>query len=219
MSPLIPEPLFPGDDGLADPAVLAALEASDQELVQALKGTRLYVAVIAQLLSTDAEGKEKESEMALAIVQQGSHSLLPVFTNIAALSRWRSDARPVQVLAEAAGLQTLTDDMAGLLIDQVRTLTGPALRALVFDFQLLPVAQDPIVEQALEAAIALHDEIVTAWMEPSEDVDAVVNLLIPTMYSDDAARVAGAVASWLAADPNVRLRTSKGFDVQVVTAR
>lgn len=219
MPPVIPEPLFPGDDGSADPALLAALGEQDGVLVSALKGKRLFVAVIAQLVSTDDEGKEKESDMALAILKQHDQTFLPVFTDVSGLLQWRSDARPVQVLAEAAALQAFTDEMTGLLIDQHRALTGPALRALIFDFPLVPISQDPVVEQALEAAIALHEEIVTAWMEPGDEVDAVVNLLIPTLHSEHASRVAGAVASWLAADPNLRLRTSKGFDVQVVTAR
>lgn len=217
--PAIPEPLFPDDDGLSDPGVLLALKGSDQELIDALRGKRLYVAVLSQLVSTNADGGEKESEMALALLAYQGAKALPVFTSLAALETWRADARPVQVVAEAAALQALTDEMVGIIIDGDRALTGRALRALIFNFPLIDVYQDPVVEQALDAAIAPHDQIVTAWLEESAEVDATINLLIPTVHSEDASRIAGAVASWMASDPNVRLRTSKGFDVQVVTAR
>lgn len=217
--PAIPEPLFPHDDGLADPDILGALDADDQSLISALRSKRLYVAVVSHLVSTHDDGGEKESEMALALISFEGRNALPVFTSLEALMQWRSDARPVQVVAEAAALQAITDDMVGLLIDGKRALTGPALRALVFDFPLLPVHQDPAVEAALDAAIAPHEEVVTAWLDVGQEVDAVINLLIPSVHSEDASRIAGAVAAWMAADPNVRLRTSKGFDVQVVTAR
>lgn len=217
--PTIPQPLFPNDDGRANPKVLSALLESDQELVEALKGQRVFVAVLSQLISSDDTGGEKESEMALAVLSHEGSRALPIFTSIDALKNWREDARPVHVLAEAAGLQAITDEMSALIIDNTRVLGGPALRALVFDFPLVPVAQDPVVEAALEAAIAPHEEVVTAWLDVSDDVDATVNLLIPSLHSESASRVASAVAAWMAADPNVRLRTSKGFDVQVVTAR
>lgn len=216
---IIPEPLFPDDDGLADPQILAALGSPDQELVSALRGKRLYVAVVSTLISRDEQGSEKESEMALALLDFGGRSALPVFTSMESLISWRSDARPVQVLAEAAGFQAISDQMMGLIIDGHRALTGTALHALVFDFPLTAIHQDPVVEQALEAAIAPHEEIVTAWLDDSEEVDAVITLLIPSLHHEEASRIAGAVASWMASDPNVRLRTNKGFDVQVVTAR
>lgn len=217
--PAIPQPLFPDDDGRASPEVLAVLDGTDQELIDALRGKRLFVGVISNLLGVNDDGSEKESEMALAVLSHKDSTALPVFTSIESLMSWRPDARPVQVLAEAAAMQAITEEMSALVIDARRTLEGPPLRALVFDFPLVPVHQDPVVEAALEAAIAPHDEVVTAWLDQSDDVDAVVNLLIPTISSESASRVASAVASWLAADPNVRLRTSKGFDVQVVTAR
>lgn len=216
---LIPQPLFPDDDGLADPTLIAALDSEDQELISALRGKRLFVAVLAHLVSVDESGAEKESEMSLAVLNHDGSSALPVFTSIDSLMSWRSDARPVQVLAEAAGLQALSDDMAALIIDNKRVVSGRALRALVFDFPLIPIWQDPVVESALASAIAPHEEVVTAWLDQSQEVDAVVNLLIPTIHGDSASRIASAVASWLADDPVVRLRTSKGFDVQVVTAR
>lgn len=217
--PAIPQPLIPDDDGTANPQLLIALSGTDQELVDALRGQRLFVAVLSNLISKNDDGSEKESEMSLAVISHDGATALPVFSSIDALSSWRRDARPVQVLAEAAALQAVTDEMAAIIIDNHRVLTGPALRALVFDFPLLPIAQDPIVEAALQAAIAPHEEVVTAWLDASDDVDATVNLLIPTIHSESASRVASAVASWLAADPQVRLRTTKGFDVQVVTAR
>lgn len=217
--PQIPQPLFPDDDGTADPEVIKALDAEDDVLVNALRGKRVFVAVVSHLVSSNESGGEKESEMALALLAKQEKSVLPIFTSINALTEWRADARPVQVLAEAAGLQALHDDLVGVVVDRSRELSGRALRALVFDFPLIPIHQDPVVESALQAAIDPHEEVVTAWMSESDDVDAVVSLLIPSLMEKESQRVASAVASWLAADPQVRLRSVRGFDVQVVTAR
>lgn len=217
--PAIPQPLFPDDDGTANPHVLAAFSEDDAHFVEALRSTRVFVPVVAQLLATNDDGSEKESEMALALLQHGERRVLPAFTSIDSLQSWRSDARPVGVAVEAAALQALHDDMLGVLIDGSRLISGPALNAIIFDFPLTAVHEDPLVEQSLESAIALHEEVVTAWLSPAEEVDAVINLLIPTRHHENAPKIARAVAQWLADDPNVRLRTSKGFDVQVVTAR
>jgi len=134
-----------GDDGAADPGLRAALESGDAGAVAAaLAGARVFVGVESRLLELAdpvappeaaavgpragerTGGKpglrgDKNSEMVLAILQLPSGATaLPVFSSVAALSAWRSAARPVPVpaadaCAEAArlGHPTVVVDVAG----------------------------------------------------------------------------------------------------------
>ncbi|WP_131803755.1 SseB family protein, partial [Pseudofrankia sp. BMG5.36] len=139
-----------GDGGEADPRLRAALESGDAGAVAAaLTGARVFVGVESRLLEPadevaavattepdpgrqDAGGhagpprhgphfSEKASEMVLATLRMPSGATaLPVFSSVAALSAWRSAARPVPVpaadaCAEAArlGHGTVVVDVAG----------------------------------------------------------------------------------------------------------
>ncbi|ONH29233.1 SseB family protein [Pseudofrankia asymbiotica] len=139
-----------GDGGEADPRLRAALESGDAGAVAAaLAGARVFVGVESRLLEPadeatavvtaepgpgrqDAGGRsaplghgphlaEKASEMVLATLRMPSGATaLPVFSSVAALSAWRSAARPVPVpaadaCAEAArlGHGTVVVDVAG----------------------------------------------------------------------------------------------------------
>lgn len=222
--PAIPTPFNAGDDGSAVPEVLAALATGDAlTIIEALREQRLFVGVVALLGSTDEHGAEKESEMALAVLEHEGNQVLPVFTSVEALRSWRADARPVAVIAEAAGLQALADGMAGLLIDaaseHVTLLTGQEVRALVLGYALVAFHEDPEVLRALEVAIAGEPAVATAWMEQSADVDAIVTVLIPDLPLDQARPIAERIAEAVAGDERVRLRVEKGIDVQVVAAR
>lgn len=220
--PSIPTPFNAGDDGSANPALLEVLARSDAAaVIEGLREQRLFVGVVALL--ADDSGAEKESEMALALLEHGGAQVLPVFTSIASLQSWRADARPVAVIAEAAGLQVLADGMAGMLVDavdsHVQLLTTREVRALVLGYPLVAVHQDPQVISVLEAAVANEPLAATAWMGPGESVDAVITVLIPDLDADTARPIAERIAETVVADEQVRLRLERGLDVQVVAAR
>ncbi len=150
-----------GDAGEADPRLRAALEAGDEAAVAgALAGARVFVGIESRLIAladpADPEPGpdrgpaaagghrhsprpglrgEKQSEMVLATLRLPSGATaLPVFSSAAALSAWRSAARPVPVAAadacaEAARLGHLTVvvDVAGPVTAtlDVSALAGP----------------------------------------------------------------------------------------------
>ena len=123
-------PQFHGDDGAADPAVLAALAAyaagqgSEHAALNALASSRLLVPVVAVLTEeasgdskaagdneTDGAGngpssglrREKSTEMALpTLIGSDGRAAVLAFTSLDALIRWRPDARPVAVPAARA---------------------------------------------------------------------------------------------------------------------
>lgn len=220
----IPVPFNADDDGRADRALIDALvEGIEVDVVESLREKRLFVGVVALLKSTHEHGGEKESEMALALLEHEGSQVLPVFTSVDSLTRWREDARPVAVLAEAAGLQVIADEMAGLLIDpldvHVSFLGVHAVRALVLGYPLVPFSDDAHVLAVLDEAVSREPAAVTAWIEPSDEVDAVVTVLIPDLPTDQARPIAERIVNAVAGDAQVRLRIERGIDVQVVTAR
>ncbi|MEU2841877.1 SseB family protein, partial [Streptomyces sp. NPDC007076] len=102
----IPDPGYSDDDGTADPALTEALAAWAEDrgavgpVLEALKGTRLLVPVVAVLgeVEEDENGlrREKTSDMAVPTLQAGGRRALPAFTSTASLALWD----PQEMLAD-----------------------------------------------------------------------------------------------------------------------
>ena len=122
------------DDGSADPRLRAALDAGDAGRISAaLVDARLIVGVVA-LPGTE---HASEGEMALALLESSSGArALPAFTDLDALARWRTDARPVPrpatelaAAVQAEGMSALVVDVAGPVPWTVRADEVAALAA------------------------------------------------------------------------------------------
>jgi hypothetical protein len=120
-------PAFQGDDGGADPALVASLlgvDGTGDRLVTALRTlatARVFVPVSAQLIQSDqdtAVADDKHAEMALvSIPGRDGRRAVPAFTSVAALLAWRPDLRPVPVEGARAGRTAVDDGAAALLVD------------------------------------------------------------------------------------------------------
>jgi hypothetical protein len=140
----IPDPGFRGDDGAADPELVAALAAygvaadagrdvSDAHLavLAVLQDTRVLVPVVAVLgeVELDEQGlaHDKTSDMAAVLMtgRDGRTALL-AFTGTPSLRRWNPEARPVPVTVQQAAQAALQDGAAALLVD----VAGPVLCAV-----------------------------------------------------------------------------------------
>ncbi|MFF5407625.1 SseB family protein [Streptomyces misionensis] len=239
----IPDPGFAGDDGSPEPRLAAALaawsedprEATETELLALLADARLLVPVIAVLGETetgpDGRKSEKTSDMAVATLRlPDGRRGLPAFTSLAALGRWRPDARPAPVPAckavEAAwhsGAQTLLIDVGGPVCYE---LSGAALRAVAERRPHLPPSRDPEIADALRTVLARHPVVRRAHLLPTagDDTDARL-VVVPASSGTDnqlpsiAHQLVGAVrdlAADLAADPLLRVRLDRGLDLAVV---
>ena len=179
----VAEPKFPGDDGAADPLVLAALTAyatgqgSEHAALTALSRSRLLVPVVAVLAESDDQGAEKSTEMALPtlVAEDGSRAVL-AFTCLDALKRWRSEARPVPVPAASAWLAG-TQEASAVVIDVAGpvplAVDGARLAALAEGRPVPLPHQDPEVLAALHAALAREPLIVAAAVTtPDQRVSA-----------------------------------------------
>lgn len=231
----IPDPGFADDDGSADAALAAALAAYAEDaraepgVLAALPGARLLVPVVAVLgeAETGPDGlrREKTSDMAVPTIQAADgRRALPAFTSVAALARWRADARPVAVPLHQA-LQALAHEKADtLLIDLAGpapyALTGPALRAVARGrADAGPVTEplaDPEVLGALRAAVAAEPGVLRAHLSPAGDADGTLGLVL----ARDAvvAEVARRIATALAADEVLRSRLVRGLDLALLGA-
>jgi hypothetical protein len=107
----------PSDTGEADPVLVAALAAGDRNRVHTLlPRSRLLVPVVAM-------PSAGEAEMAVAVlVNQAGLRALPVFTGLAALADWRSDARPVPMPGARVIAAAVAEGYDGLVVD----VAGPS---------------------------------------------------------------------------------------------
>lgn len=225
----IPDPGYSDDDGSADPRLSAALAAWAEDrtavgpVLEALKGTRLLVPVVAVLgeVEEDENGlrREKTSDMAVPTLKAGGRTALPAFTSTGSLARWDPAARPVavplhQALRAAAHekADTVVLDLAGPVAFE---LTGPALLALAEGRTTTDPLVDPAVREAVRAAVAAEPAVVRAHLGPGQADGTLALVLDPAAAPAEAAR---AVAGRLAADATLRARLVRGLDLALLPA-
>jgi SseB protein N-terminal domain len=181
----LPSTGFDGDDGTADPALIAVLAAARRDeagvypAYAALAGRRVLVPVVAVLGETEAaetlgpDGeplrRDKDSDMAVVTLVAGDGTkALPVFTSVQALAEWAAEAghpqaRPIPVAVEKAAAAALQEQAAVLLIDLGGPgqfeISGSALRAFAQGRKPLPPAVDPEVMAAIKRVLSSVPEV------------------------------------------------------------
>lgn len=220
----LPQPAadFSGDTGEADAALVAALlaylarpgEDADRELARVLQGSRLLVPVVPQP-GPQGEPAAKGAEMVTMILSSPTgERALPVFSSLAALSAWSPQARPLPVLAEQAALAAAQEDCTVMLIDlgsdHEVVLRPTMLWALAEERPWCPAHADPVVQQAVRAALAGEECVQGATLRQGEPLGAGVLLIeltttasvTPEQLTELTTRIGGC----LARDPQVRPR-------------
>lgn len=117
-----------GDDGSADPALLAALTAfhagkgSAGAVVDAYRTARLLIPLVAEKgeegVGPTGLTVDKTQELSIVTVAApDGRRVLPVFTSVAAMSRWDAAARPVPADGIRTALSAAADDTDLIVID------------------------------------------------------------------------------------------------------
>lgn len=223
MSKHIPDPGFAGDDGSADPALVAALAAwaaggPADPVYAALVDGRVMVPVVARAVNVDAvTGADKETDMMLVTIRgEDGRTALPAFTSLAALVAWNAEARPVPVAASTACLSTVAEQGELLVLDPGGPITfpveGPALRALAQKRVPVPPLADPEVAAAV-AAVAQAEPAITRHRLVASESDSDAVLVFGLHAGTDPAAVARALAGRLAQDPLLRERLDRGLEL------
>ncbi|MBN9196641.1 MAG: SseB family protein [Microbacterium sp.] len=171
------------DDGRADPALLAALEAfhsgiADQvAVVDAYRSARLLIPLIAEKgaagIGTHGLAVDKTQELSIvSVAAPDGRRVLPVFTSVDAMARWDAAARPVPAEGVRTALAAADDDTDMIVIDPGSAtefvLRRPAVWAIGQGVAWEPSFLSPEVFTALQASVAAELAIIDLAVAPGD---------------------------------------------------
>ena len=231
------ESRFSGDDGSAEPRVVAALSAfgagqgSEQTALTALAGSRLLVPIVAVAAGNetgrespghDRVGGEPGAEMSLpTIVGRDGRRAIPAFTSVETLALWRRQARPVPAPAGQVW-RAAAEDGCAVVVDIAGpvpiAIDGARLTALADGRPVPPPQEDPDVLAAVRAAADEQPEIAALSVGgPAGGCDLQLNVtLADGCATADGQETAGRLAAGVMASLAGRLR--RGVAVAVAPA-
>lgn len=165
---------YADDDGTAPPALASALDAfragaaPAEAVVEALRGSRLLVPLIARLggAGVGAHGQtvDKSADLAVVIVRAADdRAVLPAFTSVAAMQRWNPVARPVPTPAERVALAAAAEADGLLVLDPGSpsefVLRRSALEAVARSQPWTPPHRDPAIRTAVGSGVADEEAV------------------------------------------------------------
>ncbi|MCK9916591.1 MULTISPECIES: SseB family protein [Microbacterium] len=172
-----------GDDGSADPALRAALEAfhageGDQVAVAtAYRTARLLIPLIAEK-GDEGVGPtglvvDKTQELSIVTVAApDGRRVLPVFTSVATMSAWDAAARPVPADGVRTALAAANDDTDLIVIDPGSdtefVLRRPAVWAIAKGEEWEPSFASPAVFLGLQRSIAHELAVLDLQVAPGD---------------------------------------------------
>lgn len=220
---------FPDDDGSAPPALAEALAAHRRgedphrrALVEVLAASRVLVPImaVATELGTTAHGLTGDNGADMAMVSitapDGSR-VLPLFTSVTALGAWRSDARPVPVVAPQAAQAAVQEGCTALLLDAATPAQqgGPVLLprsvlwALAQGRAWIPPHEDPELISVLDQVAAAVGPVTSLVARPGRRSEVDLHLgLVPGLDAAQVQAVVQEISARLGAEPLVAERIS-----------
>ena len=214
-----------GDDGAADPDLLAALEAFAERrggraaVIEALRGARLLVPLLAEAgevgETPDGRTVDKTQELSLVTVEgPGGRTVLPAFTSVDTMRVWDPSARPIPAEAPRIALAAGADG-SGVVLDPGSptefALRRPALAALATGDDWLAAWDADVVWDAYGAFMGDEPDVLAIDIGPVTEVstffDPEIGILL-TVRPDLSeplveALVARADAVWRSLDPGL----------------
>ncbi|MEQ6896680.1 SseB family protein [Microbacterium sp. KR10-403] len=158
-----------GDDGSADPALLAALTAfvagtGDRvAVVEAYREARLLIPLVAEKgdegVGPTGLAVDKTQELSIVTVAApDGRRVLPVFSSVQAMGRWDATARPVPVEGVRTALAAVDDETDLIVIDPAseteHVLRRPAVWALAQQIPWEPSFVSAEVFTGLQESVA-----------------------------------------------------------------
>ena len=200
-----------GDTGAADPAVTTVLAAyaagaaTEREVLTVIAATRLLVPVVAVLAEANADGTEKETDMALpTLIGNDGRKAVIAFTGTDTVKRWRPDARPIPVPAPSLWPAVAAEQADAVVIDVAGpvplAIEGARLRALAAGAPPPFPHEDPDIRAQVAQAAALAGVTGDIILEPGGP-DAELTIVLK---ADPA--TAQSAAQSIAASLSPRLR-------------
>ncbi|MGC0273469.1 SseB family protein [Pseudactinotalea sp. Z1739] len=183
---LPPTSAFAGDDGSTDPHLGAALALTGAEerlraVVDALGRARLLVPVVA------IAGEKQASAAMVTVATPDGRSAMPVFSALATLHAWRTDARPIPVPGPQVALATVTESDGLLVLDPAGPVPvlvpRPAVWALAQGRTWVPPADDEQLRDQVGAALRTVPGVAAVELEDAPDGATRVVLGVPAGLS------------------------------------
>jgi hypothetical protein len=158
---------FANDSGETPAALLPVLAdrpVSKPDLVEALKGTRLLIPLVAELgegeMGPNGLMVEKSADLAIvAVSTPDGQSAIPAFTSVSEMQAWNSEARPVPVSAEKVCLAAASEGHNRVVLNpasQAIALRRPQLAAIAQGTEWVPPHKSDLVRQQLLVATRKH---------------------------------------------------------------
>jgi len=165
---------FAGDDGKADPALIAAIQAlhagngTQVQVIDAFRKARVLIPLLANL-GDSGEGVhgqivDKSADLSIVTVETpDKQNGLPVFTSVEAMSAWNKDARPVPHSAVKAALAAAAEGNTRIIVDPGSAtefvIRRPAFEAIAKELPWVPSFEMPEVKEAFDKALAGNPEL------------------------------------------------------------
>lgn len=172
-----------GDDGSADPRLLAALLAfrdgsgGASEVVDAYRDARLLIPLIAEKgevgVAPSGLAVDKTQELSIVTVAApDGRAILPVFTSVETLARWDAAARPVPAGGIRTALSAAADDCELIVIDPTSdtefVLRRPAVWAIGQGIAWEPPAASPEVYAGFQESIGSELAVLDLALEAGD---------------------------------------------------
>ncbi|MCR2818297.1 SseB family protein [Microbacterium sp. zg.Y1090] len=172
-----------GDDGSADPALLAALlafragEGDQVAVVDAYRQARLLIPLVAEKgdegVGPTGLAVDKTQELSIVTVAApDGRSVLPVFTSVQAMQRWDATARPVPADGMRTALAAAHDDTDLIVIDPTSetefVLRRPAVWAIGQGQPWEPSFASPEVYRGLQESVGGELAVLDLSVEPGD---------------------------------------------------
>ena len=171
------------DDGSADPALLAALIAfragtgDHVAVVEAYRTARLLIPLIAakgdERVGAHGLVVDKTQELSIVTVAApDGRRVLPVFTSVAAMSRWDAAARPVPADGARTAVAASADDTDLIVVDPGSdtefVIRRPAVWAIAQGLAWEPSFASPEVFAGLQESIGGELAVIDLAVEPGD---------------------------------------------------
>lgn len=217
------------DDGSAPPAFLAAMAAfrdgtsTIAAVVEVVRDCRFLIPLVAVAGETGVTDAglvvDKTQELSIITVAgPDGRPILPVFSSVDAMRRWRPDARPVPADAVRVALAAASEHTDRVVIDPrnpetLLVLPRPAVWAIAQGVPWVPAVDDPAVLEAVAQPAAQHPEVWGVSLLPGdpkahgERPEVVVRLGVDRGTPPERVRdIVSAISATWAADATVAER-------------
>lgn len=177
-------PSRPDDDGSAHAGLIAAItqfrdrKASEADVVDALRGARLLIPLVAHLGEDglDEHGHDKTQELSIVtVVGPDGRTVLPAFTSVDAMRAWNPLARPVPAEATRVALAAASEQTDVVVLDARSdtefAVRRPALWAIANGEAWVPSYLDDSVLDAFAECAAGEPAVVSVALAAG-DADA-----------------------------------------------